>query len=182
MISCALEYDDQDNLSTDYQNELYSNHSDYFKDSGCDPKEGKITFVGKLHRGKKWSERNNVPSCTQSFGICNFKFEKVTVKCSDGREINVKPSASFKSQTQQETTDFLIEPLSATIWRLSFVESRKQEHSGVFISSEDDNILIPEEISEIFGYTGELYIKANDYLFKETNEYPFGYVDLEMIE
>lgn len=135
-----------------------------------------------MHRGKKWSERNNVPPCTQSFGICNFKFEKVSVKCDDGRVIEIKPDASLKSQTQEEKTDFLIEPLSANLWRLSFVENRKQEHSGIFISSGDDNVLIPEEISEVFGFTNKLYIEANDYLFQETNEYPYGYVDLIMIE
>lgn len=39
-----------------------------------------ITVSSKLHRGRKWSERNNVPHCSSSFGFCTVRVKSVKVK------------------------------------------------------------------------------------------------------
>ncbi|TPV35072.1 hypothetical protein FJ651_05990 [Paucihalobacter ruber] len=149
----------------------------------CTVDEVKVKFVGKLHRGERWSESNNVAPCTQSFGICNFKFKEVTVKVKCKSSLNKFIENYEVLKGDEETTFLSFAPTtSPLVIRLSFLEPPKNYQSGVFISKDDDDVLIPSEISTPLGFSKSLFILADDYIFQTNNDYPYGYVDLNVYE
>lgn len=62
---------------------------------------------------------------------------------------------------------------------MSFDAPRKDYQSGVFISKDDSNVLMPDIISSSLEYS-KLEIIADDYVFQNTNEYPHGFVLLNV--
>jgi hypothetical protein len=154
-----------ENLNTTPVDELV-----FTMDNDCEVKEVAVKFVGKLHRGRKWSERNNVKPCTQSFGICNFKFKSVPVKIeckslSLGKSL-VDCSGDFDYEYPgEETTTMAFHTIEDPgFLRLYFKEAPKDYQQGVFISSESENIEIPTCITTPLDYTGVVEIIADNYI------------------
>ncbi len=157
--------------------EFNDNYASSVDDDGkCEP-EVKVKFIGKLHRGRRWSERNNVKPCTASFGLCNMKFAYIAkVKCKNfsvlaDSEPSVEPSFSYL------IFEGLDDPNSL---RVSLPHEPEDYQNDIFISSEGDDIPLSPDIAEALGIPSSTVIIANDYQFTVTSDYPFGYVDLQV--
>ncbi|MCF1421789.1 hypothetical protein [Mangrovimonas futianensis] len=115
-----------------------------------------VTVTAKLHRGKKWSDAHNVPPCSQGFGLCNLSVS-----------VSLETSAKLKE-------------IDSTKLRISFLENVGANQNDIFISSEDDYFDFPRDVADELGYNS-ITILPEDYVTEFTNEYPYGYVDLEFI-
>lgn|SRR5690606_30144185 len=124
-------------------------------------KEIKINIEGELHRGKKWSKKNNVEPCTTSFGLCN-------VKVGIGGSVTLK---KISLQLLDVEGDFA---------RISFLENVDAKEGDVFFSKDDDYFSLPQEIAEELGYASFTII-PDDYITLIDEEDPFGYVDIRFI-
>jgi hypothetical protein len=174
------------NSCSEEESELRNDNLIQKSEDDCKVDKVEVKFVGQLHRGERWSERNNVTPCTQSFGLCNLKFKEVTVtvKCPSIAKNNSSYYNNPEQVYNEETTHMAFEPTSnPPIIRLSFLEEPKDYQSGIFISHyDDDDVKISSEISEHLGYSNNFLINAKDYSFETSEEYSYGYVDLTVYE
>lgn len=118
-----------------------------------------VTVSATFHRGNKWSKAHGVTTCTAGFGIC-----KVSVGVS-------LPTIQVRNPVVQASTG-----IGTT--RIQFLEAVDAGKGDIFISSEDDDVILPPEVAEAWGYT-YARILADDYVYHEATEgYPHGYVDV----
>lgn len=141
-----------------------ANTIEFSQKNGDDPKVT-ATIGMRLHRGQKWSEKHNVKTCTQGFGICSVKLEKVSVEYK-----NVK--LDFKLTENKS--------LANSSARITFMEDVKAKEGDIFISSEDGDITFPGDVLEKLKLQ-QVIILADDYVTHFDAEHPYGYVDVDCI-
>lgn len=124
-------------------------------------KDIKIDIKAELHRGEKWSKKNNVPPCTKSFGLCNVR-------------VGVGAGVGLKLIRIQ------ILDIEGNFARISFLEDVGASEEDIFYSIDDDYFSLPQEISEELGFVSFTII-PDDYITHIDEEDPFGYVDIRFI-
>src|SRR5690554_251689 len=87
-----------------------------------------IDLNAELHRGKKWSRKNNVEPCTTSFGLCNVR-------------VGIGASVGFKK------IRIHILELEGNFARISFLEDVGVNEEDIFYSIDDDYFSLPQEFS-----------------------------------
>lgn len=120
-----------------------------------------IKLKGKLHRGRKWSEPRGVKPCTRSFGVCGVSFE-----------VGVEKNLS--------STNITLQDVNSNSMIMVFEPQVDALNRGIFYSKEDSEFTLPIDISKEFGYS-EITIMPKDYEVMVSNEFPHGYVILDII-
>ena len=125
-MSCTTEND-----SVDYQQDnkseltIESDGGNHYATYADDGPKAYFKIKAKLHRGQKWSEKHNVEPCTSGFGLCEV-----------GIEVGV----------EKEVAE-IVKSVNSTQAEIVFLQPVDQPDGAVFISSEDDNIDLPEEVA-----------------------------------
>ncbi|QTY27827.1 hypothetical protein [Flavobacterium sp. CS20] len=132
--------------------------AEYKKD---DKQKVSIKLMGKLHRGRKWSEPRGVKPCTRSFGICGVSFE-----------VGVEKNLS--------QTNITLQDVNSNSMKMVFASEVNALNRGLFYSIEDSEFTFPFEVSREFGYS-EITIIPKDYEVMVSDEFPHGYVILDII-
>ncbi|QTY27795.1 hypothetical protein [Flavobacterium sp. CS20] len=125
-----------------------------------------VSVSATLHRGRRWSERHNVEPCTTSFGLCNVRVT-ATVSSRTSNDNN-------ESRVIFETTDNL------NVIRLIFEEQLNYDVNEIFISNEDDDFILPDDISESLGYNRIIILAKNYVVNYNDSSLINGYVDLDI--
>ncbi len=125
-----------------------------------------------LHRGRKWSKRNNVRPCSQSFGICLTHVQR-------------PPNVEIQIPSFPDNSDPCVIPgfpcPSSTVYKgillkLKFLVPIKAKPGDIFYSSNDAPFPLPKEIAQRLGYK-QVIIQPADYKYHSSIEgYPYGYV------
>jgi hypothetical protein len=149
--------------SCDNDSETFTEQSVEFNEKTDPDPKVTVTVGMRLHRGKKWSDKNGVAPCTESFGVCSVRVEGATIEVKQGKiDLRFKKSLAVGNATA----------------RITFLEDVNATEGKIFISSEDDDFMFPSDIAKLFGVT-DLVILADDYVTHVDANHPYGYVDVE---
>ncbi len=123
--------------------------------------DGLTLISAKLHRGKKWTKKQNekrkksgrklIEPCSRGFGICNIKVGK------------------------QKEKNVSVKLLNSNSIELSFTEDVGAYEGRIFFSKDDGAFTFPKKLANDLGYKN-ITIIPDDYVTHISKEYPNGYV------
>lgn len=159
------------NSTTNQNNEVYEQDFEYTE-------EGGYIVRAKLHRGKKWTARENekrmrqgrlqIAPCSRSWGVCGVSFF--------GSDLQIK-RIELKFNPDLQHIDFVFRDTIEILYEDD--EVRQVSNGDIFISDEDGYFSFPIELSkDIYGENEERFISIipDNYITEFNEEYPFGHV------